>query len=80
MFQKLKRSETVDVLLTLAQWVPDYLAFDENRALAVKAIWALGDIDGPAAERALRALSTAESDVVRDNASEQLTRRQSEGR
>ncbi|MFD5103330.1 hypothetical protein [Streptomyces albidochromogenes] len=34
------------------RWIPEYLDFDEFRALAVKAIWALGAIPGPEARDA----------------------------
>jgi len=55
--------------------VPPYLDFDESRALARKAIWALGAIPGPEARQALTWLMDAENSVVREGAEAQLARR-----
>ena len=43
---QLRAPAAVDALYHAAWWVPNYLDFDESRALAVKAIWALGDTPG----------------------------------
>jgi hypothetical protein len=59
-----------------AWWVPDYLDFDESRALAVKAIWALGGTPGAEAEQALERLLGAEGEVVREAARAQLARQE----
>lgn len=75
MIDSLCRAEAVDALEHAASWVPDYLDFDENRALAVKALWALGRIDAPKAEDALRRLSSSDNEVVRKEAMAQLDRR-----
>jgi hypothetical protein len=72
---ELRAPAAVGALYHSAWWVPDYLDFDENRALAVKAIWALGRIPGNEAEQALRRLLTAEDEVVRQAAQAQLERR-----
>ncbi len=40
----LRDPAAVSALYSATQWVPEYLNFDESRALAVKAIWALGKI------------------------------------
>lgn len=69
---RLKSPAAVDALLHLAQWVPAYLEFDDARALAVKAIWALGGTSGDAAHSALKSLSSSESDIVAENAVAQL--------
>lgn len=69
----------VEALYHAATWVPDYLEFDEARALAVKAIWALGNTPGSEAEHALRRLSTSDSEVVREEAKAQLARRLKRG-
>jgi HEAT repeat protein len=74
---KLRSPAAVDALQEMAQRVPDYLDFDENRGLAVKAIRALGDTPGPEAEQALTALLGSDSEVVRDAARQQLDRRAS---
>lgn len=65
----------VDALYAATQWVPDYLDFDEARALATKAIWSLGGTPGPEAEQALERLLASDSVIVRDGAREQLERR-----
>lgn len=65
---------SVDALVHLARWVPGYLEFDDARALAVKAIWALGGIGGEAAHRALTSLTGSSSDIVAENAVAQLQR------
>ena len=43
---QLRSPAAVEALYHAAWWVPDYLDFDESRALAVKAIWALGGTPG----------------------------------
>lgn len=71
------RSPTgVEALYHAAWWVPDYLDFDESRALAIKAIWALGGTPGAEAEQALKRLLSAEGEVVREAARAQLARRE----
>jgi hypothetical protein len=66
---------TVDALYSATQWVPDYLDFDDARALAVKALWGLGGIQGEAATDALERLSHSDVEVIRRNAIEQLALR-----
>jgi HEAT repeat protein len=63
---------SVDALLHLAQWVPPYLDFDDARALATKAIWALGGISGDAAHKALKSLASSQCSIVAENAVAQL--------
>ena len=72
---KYKSSATVDALYDATQWVPDYLDFDESRALARKAIWALGGIPGPEASEALARLLEDKDEDLREAAAEQLRRR-----
>jgi hypothetical protein len=72
---RLKTPKAVDALYANTQWIPAYLDFDESRALAVKAIWALGDIDGPEASAALDRLTTASDPILVDAATHQLERR-----
>jgi hypothetical protein len=72
---RLQSPAAVDALYHAAWWIPGYLDFDENRALAVKAIWALGGTPGAEAEQALRQLLGTESEIVREAASAQLKRR-----
>jgi hypothetical protein len=73
---KLRSPASVNALAHLAKWVPTYLEYDDARALAVKAIWALGGIPGPEAEQALKTLVGAEGEVVREAATAQLMRRE----
>lgn len=64
--------DTVDALFRSTQWIPKALEFDDARALAVKAIWALGNIPGPEAEAKLEVLARSENTILRQNAVEQL--------
>jgi len=72
---RLKTPKAVDALLAATKWVPDYLGFDESRALAVKAIWALGGIEGSEADAALNAVVSDPDPVLVAAAVEQLKRR-----
>ncbi len=71
----LRVSAGVDALTHLTQWVPDYLDFDDSRALATKAIWALGNTPGAEATDALQRALDSDSEIVRDGARDQLERR-----
>lgn len=71
---KLGDPRAVDVLYKMANYVPDYLEFDENRALARKAIWALGSISSPAAKRKLRLLAKSDEEIIREFVDEQSRR------
>ncbi|WP_433626439.1 HEAT repeat domain-containing protein [Nocardia sp. CA-120079] len=73
---QLRTKAAVDALYRTAVWIPDYLDYDDNRALARKAIWALGDTPGPEAEAALVRLRDSDSEIVRKRAEAQLERRQ----
>jgi hypothetical protein len=75
MLGKLRAPDAVDALYQATQWVPDYLDFDDSRALATKSIWALGGTSGPEAEQALVRLLDSDSEIVRTGAEEQLERR-----
>ena len=70
-----KNPEAVGVLVQNALNIPEYLSFDLSRALAVKAIWALGSIPGKLGASALRQLCLDESPIVRDSAAQQLRAR-----
>jgi hypothetical protein len=69
---KLRLPASVGALAHLAQWVPAYLEFDDARALAVKAIWALGGIAGDEARGVLESLVGSECGIVAENAVAQL--------
>ena len=73
---QLRAPAAVDALYHAGWWIPDYLDFDENRALAVKAIWALGGTPGPEADHALKRLLGAGGEIVREAARSQLMRRE----
>ncbi len=61
-------------------WVPECLAFDDNRALAKKAWHALGRLPGVEAHSALRALvEITDSEVIRAGAEKELRRRSERG-
>ncbi|MGQ0775200.1 MAG: hypothetical protein ACT4NY_12395 [Pseudonocardiales bacterium] len=72
---RLRSPEAVDALYEAAQWVPEYLDFDENRALANKAVRALGAISVEGAEKALKRLLSSDAEVIRNQAAAQLDRR-----
>lgn len=74
---QLRTPAAVDALYEATQWVPAYLDFDDSRALATKAVWALGGTPGDEAERALERLLGSESEIVREGARRQLARRNS---
>lgn len=70
---KTKDSRSIEALVHLANHVPDYLSFDESRALAVKAIWALFAIGGDRATSELEILKKSAKDIViKDAAKERL--------
>ena len=73
--QELATSDAVPALYQATQWVPDYLDYDEARALAAKAIWALGAIEGEEAEKALQKLAASEEPILREGAEKQIQRR-----
>lgn len=71
----LRPREAVSALYQMTQEIPEYLKFDDARALATKAIWALGDIAGSEAEEALKDLSESDEDILRKTAIKQIDRR-----
>lgn len=71
---KLRDPSAVDALFHATQHVPAHLAFDDARALAVKAIWALRNLGTEPAIEKLAALASAEVPVVSQEAAEQLER------
>jgi hypothetical protein len=72
---ELRTPLAIEALFRATQWIPGYLDFDEARALAVKAIWALGNLPGPEAETKLKAIARSDDAILRTNAEEQLERR-----
>jgi hypothetical protein len=65
----------VDALFHATQWIPDNLKYDKARALAVKAIWALGRIAGNEARQKLEMVLHCDDPVLQKNAEYQLKRR-----
>lgn len=72
----LRSPAAVAALHHATQWIPDYLDFDFNRALAVKAIWALGKIDGEEAAAALVQIAKGPNPILAGCAAKQIRRRQ----
>lgn len=73
---QLQSTKAVEGLHAATKWIPEYLDFDESRALAVKAIWALGRIKGPEADAALSELGNEPDPILAESATEQIERRQ----
>lgn len=64
-----------EALFYATQWIPRYLEFDESRALASKAIWALGKLASSDADMKLTTLANSEDLFLRKAAAQQLERR-----
>ncbi|MFZ5807542.1 MAG: HEAT repeat domain-containing protein [Verrucomicrobiota bacterium] len=62
----------IETLYKATQKVPEYLVHDESRSLAVKAIYALGNISHPSANEKLRLLSESKNEILRETALLQL--------
>lgn len=77
LLDRLRTPRAIGALTGATEWVPDYLDWDENRALARKAVWAIGKIPGPEAEAALERLLKADDEIVREEAATQIERRSS---
>jgi hypothetical protein len=71
-FQGLRDPRTCDCLHDCILTNFDYLAFDEAFALAVKCIWALGDIDTEHSMEILKLLADSENPVICRNVQSQL--------
>lgn len=65
----------VAALYHATQWIPDYLDYDDSRALARKAVWAIGKTPGSEAEAALKRLAGSDDEIVREEAERQLRHR-----
>ena len=68
----LKNDETVRALYSATQLKLSYLDYDDSRALAIKAIWALGKIANEAADEKLRFLAESEETRLKKEALNQL--------
>jgi hypothetical protein len=72
---QLRTTDAVEALFRATQWIPESLEYDDSRALAVKAIWALGNIPGNEAEAKLEAIVYSNDAILQKTAEEQLERR-----
>jgi len=73
--EELRGPKAAEALFRATQWIPNYLEFDETRALASKAIWALGKLPGEKAETKLAMLAGSEDAFLRNAAVRQIERR-----
>ncbi|MCL2152984.1 MAG: adaptin domain-containing protein [Oscillospiraceae bacterium] len=78
-FQQFKIPESVDILYETALKRFNYLEYDEFFALAVKCIWALGEIGTEKAKEKLKLLAQSDNEIIKDNALRQLERMQLRG-
>lgn len=73
--QQLKNPKAVDALYHLTQWLPEYMNYDEeNRSLARKALFALGDTPGEEAKQTIQKLLQDNNPKIRELAQEQIDR------
>jgi hypothetical protein len=72
---ELRCPSAIGALFRATQWIPKSLEYDDSRALAVKAIWALGKTAATEAEKKLRILACSDNAILRNAALEQLERR-----
>jgi hypothetical protein len=68
-----KTQKVADALYSATQIVPGYLEYDESRALAVKAIWALGKFNSDIGDKKLSELSISNEALLRIEADRQLS-------
>lgn len=74
LLQKFKSPTSVDVLYETATKEFKYLEYDEAYALAVKCIWALGDIGTEQAKEQLELLLNSSNHIIKENAQKQIDR------
>jgi hypothetical protein len=72
---EMKSPNAAEALFCATQWIPRYLEFDESRALASKAIWALGKLASSDADMKLTMLVNSKDVFLRKAAAQQLERR-----
>lgn len=66
--------ESIPFLKHLAEWVPEYLEWDDNRALSTKAVWGIAKMGSPAAHDALFELAQSDDPHVVQAANFQIER------
>lgn len=74
-FQFLKSKQSIESLYKTAITQFDYLDYDDSYALAVKCIWALGDINTNESRQKLEILSESDNEIIKQNALRQLERK-----
>jgi HEAT repeat protein len=74
LLDEMRDPDSVDAFRDAATVIPAYLEFDDARALAVKAMWALGNLGTERAKAALRDLARSNEAVIQENAVKQLAR------
>lgn len=74
LLQRLKAPKSVDYLYATINQKYSYLEYDDSYALAVKCIWALGDIGNEEAKEYLKKLLNSENEIIVENAKKQLER------
>lgn len=76
---RLRDKRAIDILYHAALKRHKYLDYDDARALAVKAIWALRNLNDPSADEKLKLLTTNEDEIVREKAAKRLLSRSNMG-
>lgn len=71
-FEFLKSPKSIESLYKAAITEFEYLDYDENYALAVKCIWALGQINTVQSRQKLELLSKSDNEIISKNAIKQL--------
>ncbi|MHC1748011.1 MAG: hypothetical protein AB9856_06410 [Cellulosilyticaceae bacterium] len=74
-FQFLKSPQSIESLYKTVITQFEYLDYDESYALAVKCIWALGNISTSESKKKLQLLSESDNEIISENAIKQLERR-----
>jgi FMN phosphatase YigB (HAD superfamily) len=72
---ELRDKRAIDAFYRAALKLHPYLEYDDDRALAGKAIWALGNLADPIADEKLRQLAQSDHAIVRKYATNQLHHR-----
>lgn len=75
LLQKSRDVSSISCLYNTANAKYEYLDFDDNYALAVKCIWALGDIGNEESKEYLKKLLNSENEIIVENARKQLERK-----
>ncbi|MFP1727026.1 hypothetical protein [Lonsdalea quercina] len=74
LLQDIKSESSVDYLFKATQENYKYLSSDDSHALAIKCIWALGEINNDSARLKLGKLCQSDIDIIKSNAEYQLNR------